>query len=248
MTEGINAEGAASHAPPRHIAIIMDGNGRWAKARGLPRIAGHRRGAEAVRRAIAGACELGVPYLTLFGFSSENWKRPSGEIHDLMGLLRHYLRGEIAELHEHGVRLRVIGQLGRLAPDIVRLIEHAEAVTRDNSAVTLTIALSYGGRAEIVAAVRSIAAQVARGSLAVEAVDEECLARHLLTVDLPDPDLLIRTSGEQRISNFLLWQCAYAELVFTKTLWPDFAKSDLEQAIDEYCGRERRYGAGVDAR
>ncbi|HEY3911885.1 MAG TPA: isoprenyl transferase [Stellaceae bacterium] len=248
MTEGINAEGAASRALPRHIAIIMDGNGRWAKARGLPRIAGHRRGAEAVRRAIVGACELGIPYLTLFGFSSENWKRPSGEIHDLMGLLRHYLRGEIAELHQHGVRLRVIGQFGRLAPDIVRLIEHAEALTRGNSAVTLTIALSYGGRAEIVAAVRSIAAQVAGGSLAVEAVDEECLARHLFTEGLPDPDLLIRTSGEQRISNFLLWQCAYAELVFTKTLWPDFAKSDLEQAIDEYCGRERRYGAGVDAR
>jgi undecaprenyl diphosphate synthase len=248
MTAGISAEGAAPRALPRHIAIIMDGNGRWAQARGLPRIAGHRRGAEAVRRAVAGARELGIAYLTLFGFSSENWKRPSSEIHDLMGLLRHYLRGEIAELHKNGVRLKVIGQIGRLAPDIVSLIEHAEEVTRNNSAVTLTIALSYGGRAEIVAAVRAIAAQVARGSLAVDAVDEDCLAGHLLTVDLPDPDLLIRTSGEQRISNFLLWQCAYSELVFTKTLWPDFAKSDLEQAIDEYCGRERRYGAGVGSR
>jgi undecaprenyl diphosphate synthase len=248
MTGTTGAEGAAPRALPRHIAIIMDGNGRWAQARGLPRIAGHRRGAEAVRRAVTGARELGIPYLTLFGFSSENWKRPSGEIHDLMGLLRHYLRGEIAELHKNGVRLKVIGQIGRLAPDIVSLIEHAEELTRDNAAVTLTIALSYGGRAEIVAAVRAIAAQVARGSLAVDAVDEDCLARHLFTVDLPDPDLLIRTSGEQRISNFLLWQCAYSELVFTKTLWPDFAKSDLDQAIDEYCGRERRYGAGVGSR
>ncbi|MGH7046963.1 MAG: isoprenyl transferase [Stellaceae bacterium] len=248
MTEGIDAGSAATSALPRHIAIIMDGNGRWAQARGLPRIAGHQRGAEAVRRTVAGARDLGIPYLTLFGFSSENWKRPSSEIHDLMGLLRHYLRGEIAELHRHGVRLKVIGEISRLEPDIVSLIEHAEAVTRDNDAVTLTIALSYGGRAEIVAAVRSIATQVAGGSLALAAVDEDCLARHLFTVDLPDPDLLIRTSGEQRISNFLLWQCAYAELVFTKTLWPDFAKRDLEQAIDEYCGRDRRYGAGIGAR
>ncbi len=248
MTAGITTQNKATRPPPRHVAIIMDGNGRWAEARGLPRIAGHRRGAEAVRRAVAGACELGVPYLTLFGFSSENWKRPSREIHDLMGLLRHYLRGEIAELHKNRVRLKVIGQIGRLDPDIVSLIEHAEAMTRGNTAVTLTIALSYGGRAEIVAAVRSIAAEVAQGGLAVDAVDEDCLARHLLTVGLPDPDLLIRTSGEQRISNFLLWQCAYAELVFTKTLWPDFAKGDLERAIDEYCGRERRYGAGVGAR
>jgi undecaprenyl diphosphate synthase len=248
MTAGITASGAASRALPQHIAIIMDGNGRWARARGLPRIAGHRRGAEAVRRAIVGACELGIPYLTLFGFSSENWRRPSSEVHDLMGLLRHYLRGEIAELHKNRVRLKVIGQLSRLDPDIVSLIEHAETMTRDNCAVTLTIALSYGGRAEIVAAVRAIAAQVAQGDLAVDDVDEACLARHLFTDGLPDPDLLIRTSGEQRISNFLLWQCAYAELVFTKTLWPDFAKTDLERAIDEYCGRERRYGAGVDAR
>ena len=232
----------------RHIAIIMDGNGRWAKARGLPRIAGHRRGAEAARRAVTAAAELGVPYLTLFGFSSENWRRPSTEIQDLMALLRHYLLGEIAELHRNGVRLKVIGELGRLAPDIISLIEHAEAVTRDNTRITLTIALSYGGRAEIVAAVRAIAAQVARGSLAADAVDENCIARHLFTADIPDPDLLIRTSGEQRISNFLLWQCAYSELVFTKTLWPDFSKSDLEQAIDDFCGRERRYGASVGSR
>jgi undecaprenyl diphosphate synthase len=237
-----------SGALPRHIAIIMDGNGRWAQARGLPRVAGHRRGADAVRRTVAAAGERGIPYLTLFGFSSENWKRPLAEIDDLMGLLRHYLRREIGEFHRDGARLKVIGQLGNLAPDIVGLIDHAVELTRDNRAITLTIALSYGGRAEIVAAVRRIARQVANGTLAAEAVDEACFARHLFTADLPDPDLLIRTSGEQRISNFLLWQCAYAELVFTKTLWPDFAENDLDQAIDEYCRRERRYGATIGAR
>jgi len=235
-------------ALPRHIAIIMDGNGRWAKARGLPRIAGHRSGAEAVRRTVTAAGELGIPYLTLFGFSSENWKRPSAEVQDLMVLLRHYLRGEIAELRRNGVRLKVIGQLTRLAPDIVGMIARAETLTRENSQITLTIALSYGGRAEIVAAVQAIAAEVAQGSLAAADVDEDCLARHLFTADIPDPDLLIRTSGEQRISNFLLWQCAYSELVFTKTLWPDFSKNDLEQAFDDYCGRERRYGASVGSR
>ena len=239
---------AAPRALPQHVAIIMDGNGRWAKARGLPRIAGHRRGAEAARRAVTAAAELGIPYLTLFGFSSENWKRPTTEIHDLMALLRHYLYGEIAELHRSGVRLKVIGQLARLAPDIVGLIEHAENLTRDNSKITLTIALSYGGRAEIVAAVQAIVAQVACGALAADRVDENCIARHLFTANIPDPDLLIRTSGEQRISNFLLWQCAYSELVFTKTLWPDFSRRDLEQAIDEFCDRERRYGASVGPR
>jgi undecaprenyl diphosphate synthase len=234
---------ASPSAPPRHIAIIMDGNGRWARARGLPRVAGHRRGAEAVRRTLSAAAEIGIPYLTLFGFSSENWRRSTGEISDLMGLLRLYLKGEIADLHKNGVRLRVIGEIDRFDPDIISLIEQAETLTRGNSGVTLTIALSYGGRAEIVAAVRAIAARVAAGDLAVADVTEECIAGHLFTADIPDPDLLIRTSGEQRISNFLLWQCAYSELVFTKTLWPDFSRRDLEQAIDDYCGRERRYGA-----
>ncbi len=233
---------------PRHIAIIMDGNGRWARARGLPRIAGHRRGAEAVRRTLVAASELAIPYLTLFGFSSENWKRPLDEVDDLMGLLRHYLRGEIAELHRNGVCLRVIGEIGRLSPDLVTLIANAEALTHDNRGINLTIALSYGGRAEIVAATRAIAVKLAAGSLPVEAVDEDLIASHLFTADLPDPDLLIRTSGEQRISNFLLWQCAYAELVFTKTLWPDFERSDLEEAIAEYLGRDRRYGASVGSR
>jgi undecaprenyl diphosphate synthase len=239
---------ASSRSVPRHVAIIMDGNGRWAKARGLPRIAGHRSGAEAARRAVTAAAELGIPYLTLFGFSSENWKRPSTEISDLMGLLRHYLHGEIAELHRNGVRLKVIGEVSKLDPDIISLIEHAEALTRDNSRIYLTMALSYGGRAEIVAAVRAIARLVAAGKLAADAIDEDCLTRHMFTADIPDPDLLIRTSGEQRISNFLLWQCAYSELVFTKTLWPDFSKCDLEQAVDEFCGRERRYGSSIGSR
>jgi undecaprenyl diphosphate synthase len=233
---------------PRHVAIIMDGNGRWAKARGLPRLAGHRRGAEAVRRTVTAAGELGIPYLTLFGFSSENWKRPLAEVDDLMGLLRHYLRGEIAELHRNGVRLRVIGDRGRLASDIVTLIANAEALTRDNTGVNLTIALSYGGRDEIITAVRALIAKAAAGELSPEAIDEAVISGHLFTADIPDPDLLIRTSGEQRISNFLLWQCAYSELVFTKTLWPDFGPADLEQAIADYGGRERRYGASIGSR
>jgi len=241
----MSAEAAVPRPLPRHIAIIMDGNGRWAQARGLPRIAGHRRGAEAVRATLSAAADLGIPYLTLFGFSSENWKRPRGEIEDLMGLLRHYLRGEIAELHQKGVRLRVIGELSRLAPDLGTLIANAEELTRNNRRINLTVALSYGGRAEIVAAARTIAAKAAAGQVAIGQIDEELISRHLFTAELPDPDLLIRTSGEQRISNFMLWQCAYAELVFTKTLWPDFGRSDLEQAIADYCGRERRYGASV---
>jgi undecaprenyl diphosphate synthase len=235
-------------SPPRHIAIIMDGNGRWAQARGLPRIAGHRQGAEALRRTVRAAGELGIPYLTLFGFSSENWKRPLSEIDDLMGLLRHYLRGEIAELHRNGVRLRVIGDRERLAPDIVTLIANAETLTRGNTGVNLTIALSYGGRAEIVAAVRALAVKAVDGGLASDAIDEDVISRHLFTAGIPDPDLLIRTSGEQRISNFLLWQCAYSELVFTKTLWPDFGRADLEQAIADFGCRDRRYGASIGSR
>jgi undecaprenyl diphosphate synthase len=240
--------GTAAPPPalPRHIAIIMDGNGRWARARGLPRVAGHRQGAEAVRRTVTAAAELGIAYLTLFGFSSENWGRPSVEVLDLMGLLRHYLRGEVAEMHRQGARLRFIGQIDRFDPDIVALIAEAEALTRGNARVNVTIALSYGGRAEIVAAMRAIAHCVAAGELAAEDVSEELIARRLFTGGLPDPDLLIRTSGEQRISNFLLWQCAYSELVFTKTLWPDFSRRDLEAAIADYGGRERRYGARLD--
>ena len=228
---------------PVHVAIIMDGNGRWAKARGLPRIAGHKRGAEAVRRSVKGAVELGIEYLTLYGFSSENWKRPPAEVDDLMGLLRLYLINEVDELDRNGVRLRVIGQLRRLHPDIVRLIEEAEQRTSANRKLNLTVALSYGGRAEIADAARRIAETVRAGRLEPADVDEAEFARHLLTTGIPDPDLLIRTSGEKRISNFLLWQCAYAELVFLDRLWPDFTKDDLENAIREYHGRDRRYGS-----
>jgi undecaprenyl diphosphate synthase len=234
--------------PPLHVAIIMDGNGRWAKQRGLPRVAGHRRGAEAVRRTVTAAVELGIRYLTLFGFSSENWKRPTDEVDDLMGLLRHYLRGEIADLHRNGVRVRVIGDRARLPPDIVTLIENAEDLTGANPRLNLTVALSYGGRAEITRAARQIAEDVRAGRLVLEAIDEACVTRYLLTRGMPDPDLLVRTSGEQRISNFLLWQTAYTELVFTSTLWPDFGKVDLEKALRDYHGRERRYGASVGSR
>ena len=229
--------------PPVHVAIIMDGNGRWAKARGLPRVAGHKRGAEAVRRTVTGAAELGIQYLTLYGFSSENWKRPAAEIDDLMGLLRLYLVNEIEDLHQKGVRLRVIGQRSRLQADIVRLIEHAEQRTAANRRLNLTVALSYGGRAEIAEAARRVAEEVRAGRLEPAQVDERRFERFLYTSDMPDPDLLIRTSGEKRISNFLLWQCAYAELVFLDRLWPDFTRDDLEKAITEYHGRDRRYGA-----
>jgi len=221
----------------------MDGNGRWAKARGLPRTAGHRKGAEAVRRAIEAARDLGVAYLTIFSFSSENWRRPQGEVIDLMQLLRFYLRSEIADLHRNNVRLRIIGDRERLDPDIISLIDKAETLTHDNSGLTLVIALSYGSRQEITAAARNLAREVAAGRLSPEDIDEERFAGCLLTRDIPDPDLLIRTSGEQRISNFLLWQLAYTELVFVETHWPDFTKRDLEDAIREFHRRDRRFGA-----
>ena len=237
------AQRAAALPPPTHVAIIMDGNGRWARARSLPRVAGHKSGAEAVRRVVRGAAELGIGFLTLYGFSSENWKRPTREIDDLMGLLRWYLRAELAELHTNGVRLRVIGNRKRLPGDIVSLIDHAEEQTRGNGGLSLTIALSYGGREEIVAAAQALAARVQAGTLAPEAIDEEGFASELSTVGIPDPDLVIRTSGEKRLSNFLLWQSAYSELLFLDTLWPDFGKSDLEQAIAEFHRRDRRYGA-----
>jgi undecaprenyl diphosphate synthase len=231
--------------PPVHVAIIMDGNGRWAKLRGLPRTAGHRRGVEAVRETVKAAVDLGIGYLTLYGFSSENWNRPPPEVDDLMGLLRFYLRSEIAELHRQGVRLRSIGDRARLAPDIVRLIEEAEERTRGNVKLNLTIALSYGGRNEILRAMRLIAADVAAGRLRADAVDETALEERLFTHGLPDPDLVIRTSGEQRISNFLLWQSAYSELVFDDCLWPDFGRENLGRAVEEFQRRERRYGTAV---
>jgi undecaprenyl diphosphate synthase len=231
---------------PQHIAIIMDGNGRWAKSRGLPRIAGHRRGADAVRKVIRSAAELGVPVLTLFAFSTENWTRPADEVNDLMGLLRHYLRHELEELGRNGAKLRVIGDRDGLAKDIQKDISDAEARTRTNTRIDVNICINYGARDEILRATRNLARKVAAGEVAADKIDEASFERELLTAGVPDPDLLIRTSGEQRISNFLLWQCAYAELVFVDTLWPDFGKEHLEKAIAEFRKRERRYG-GVGA-
>jgi undecaprenyl diphosphate synthase len=228
---------------PLHVAIIMDGNGRWAAARGLKRTAGHRRGAEAVKTAAESAIRLGVRYLTLFGFSSENWSRPEWEVSDLMGLLRHYLQREIGFLQEHSVRLRVIGDRTRLAADIVGSIERAERSTIHNRRLTLTMALSYGGRAEICRAASRLAQEATAGRIDPATIDEGLFSNFLYTYDMPDPDLVIRTSGERRISNFLLWQVAYAELLFLDTLWPDFCRQDFEQAIRDYCRRERRYGA-----
>lgn len=233
---------------PRHVAVIMDGNGRWAQARGMFRTAGHRSGMEAVRRIVKAARTLRLPYLTIFGFSAENWGRPVEEVEELMLLLRLYLRSEIAELHRNGVRLRVIGERARLAPDIVSLIEHAEALTVGNSTLNFTVALSYGGRQDMIHAARRLAQKAVAGEIRPDDIDLPSVSENLWTADLPDPDLVIRTSGEKRISNFLLWQAAYAELVFLDTLWPDFSQADLEQAIGEYRRRDRRYGAVVSNR
>lgn len=233
---------------PTHIAVIMDGNGRWAKSRGLPRVAGHRAGADAVRRIVEAAASSGVKFLTLYSFSSENWKRPEEEVRDLMGLLRRYLKAEIAEIHAKDIRFTVIGDRSRLAPDINRLIEEAEHMTSGNSRMTLVLALSYGAREEIASAARKLAQSAALGLIKPEVIDEDVFAAHLYTGGIPDPDLLIRTSGEQRISNFLLWQMAYTEFSFVDKYWPDFCAEDLEQAILDYSKRERRYGAVVHNR
>ena len=225
---------------PHHIAIIMDGNGRWAQSRSLPRVAGHKQGAEAARRVVRAASSLGVDYLTLFGFSSENWSRPEGEIKELMNLLRYYLRGETAELHKNNARLRVIGDRSAFDQDIIDLIDHAETLTRDNDGICVMIALNYGGRNEILGAVQAVAERAADTGDSADA--QQVFEQSLMTAGIPDPDLLIRTSGEQRISNFLLWQCAYSEFIFTDTLWPDFDKAALEEALKEYSARDRRFG------
>ena len=232
-------------AVPRHVAIIMDGNGRWARARGLPRAVGHKYGAERVRETVECAMEFGVRYLTLFGFSSENWKRPADEIADLMGLLKRTLSKEMAELHARGVRIRVIGERWRLPDDVGRLIEQAERLTAANTQLDLTLALSYGGRRAIASAARALAEQVRAGRIDPETIDESMFASGLETAVLPDPDLLIRTSGEMRISNFMLWECAYSEFVFLDTLWPDFSRDALASAVAEFGRRDRRYGAAV---
>lgn len=229
---------------PRHVAIIMDGNGRWAASRNMPRSYGHKEGANAVRRTIRAAGELGLEFLTLYGFSSENWKRPRKEITELMKLLRYYLRSETAELHRNNVRVRVIGDIKRFDADIQELIVNAETLTQDNTGLTLVIALNYGGRQETVRAARQISRMTAeRGRVLTEEEIAELWPAMLDTAGIPDPDLLIRTSGEQRISNFLPWQTAYSELYFTSVLWPDFDGQDLQEAIASYAGRQRRFGS-----
>ena len=227
---------------PRHIAIIMDGNGRWAKRRFLPRIAGHRAGAEAVRKTVRAARDLGVEALTLYAFSSENWRRSTEEVSDLMGLLRLYLRKEIAELHREGVRLRVIGDIAGLGGDLINLVREGVEKTKDNNRLDFVLALNYGSQNELVRAVRDIAAHVQAGTLTPEAIDIETIEARLDTNILPPLDLLIRTSGERRLSNFLLWQAAYAELLFVDTLWPDFDGKALAAAIADFGTRERRFG------
>jgi undecaprenyl diphosphate synthase len=236
---------AAQAAPPQHVAIIMDGNRRWARSRGMPPTYGHRRGAEAVKRVVEGCIKEGIRYLTLFAFSSENWQRPASEVSDLMDLLRAYFRRELSELVQNGIQLRVIGERAGMPDDIRSLIEETETLSRDNERIIVVMALNYGSRREITEAARSLAREVQAGLLDPVEIDEQLLAEHLGTADIPDPDLLIRTSGEQRISNFLLWQLAYTELVFLPFSWPDFSEEHLRDALREYHRRERRYGASA---
>ena len=235
----------AKAALPRHVAIIMDGNGRWAQARGLPRGEGHRRGVEALRRTVRAAGELGIDILTIFSFSAENWSRPQSEIRDLMVLLRRFIRNDLADLHRNNVRVVVIGEREELSGDIRSLLEEAEELTRTNTGLTVVVAFNYGARQEIARAARALAIEVREGRLEPDAITADLLGARLDTAALPDPDLIIRTSGEQRLSNFLLWQAAYSELVFLPTYWPDFDRAALEAAIDEYHRRERRFGGLV---
>ena len=227
---------------PRHVAVIMDGNGRWASARGKPRHTGHRAGVKSVRATVEIAAERGVEYLTLFAFSSENWGRPQEEVSNLMNLFLEALRREVDELHRNDVRLRFIGERAQLRPRLVKMIAAAEAKTAANTGLTLNIAVAYGGRWDIVAACRNLAARAASGELASDAIDEQALSNELQLAGAPDPDLLIRTGGEQRVSNFLLWNLAYAELWFTDVLWPEFGKDEFDQALSYYATKQRRYG------
>jgi undecaprenyl diphosphate synthase len=227
---------------PRHVAVIMDGNGRWAHQRSLPRSAGHKQGVEAVRRTVRAALELGIEYLTIFSFSAENWSRPVTEINYLLGLLRRFVHQDVAELHSAGVKVRIIGERGGLKPEIIRLLDECEELTRGNSRMTLVVAFNYGGRDEIAHAARALARKVADGELEPGEITAQDVGAYLYAPDIPSPDLLIRTSGEQRISNFLLWQCAYTEFVFVKEHWPDFTREIFERALDEYSGRDRRFG------
>ncbi|MDH3376035.1 MAG: isoprenyl transferase [Gammaproteobacteria bacterium] len=227
---------------PQHIAVIMDGNGRWATRNGLPRVAGHRRGVDAVKALVENCARRKIPYLTLFAFSSENWKRPSAEVKLLLELLTSVLESEVRKLHENDVCLRIIGNLSRFSPRVRLLIRNAQELTRSNSSLNLTVAVNYGGRWDVTQACRQIAQQVAHGDIDPAAISKDTVARHMSTSELPEPDLFIRTGGERRISNFLLWQMAYTELYFTDTLWPDFTDDDLAKAIESFAHRQRRFG------
>jgi undecaprenyl diphosphate synthase len=245
MPEAEVPKSAPAYPVPHHVAVIMDGNGRWAAARGLPRAEGHRRGVEALRRTIRAAGEIGIGIITIFSFSAENWSRPASEVHELMGLLRRFIRNDLAELHRSNVRVRIIGEREGLDPDIARLLTEAEELTRTNCGLTLVVAFNYGARQEIARAARRMAEKIVSGTFKMADITMETLGRFLDAPDLPDPDLIIRTSGEQRLSNFLLWQSAYSELVFVPTYWPDFDRAALEAAILEYQQRERRFGGLV---
>jgi len=227
---------------PAHVAIIMDGNGRWAKQRGLPRLAGHKAGVEALRKTVKAADELGVEWLTVYAFSSENWSRPQSEVSDLMGLLKIFIRRDLAELHRNGVRVLIIGERDGLQPDIRKLLEEAETLTAGNTALNLVIAFNYGARDEIVRAARKLAELAVGGAIDPAAIDADMFGRHLDTAAMPDPDLVIRTSGELRLSNFLLWQAAYSELVFLPCYWPDFSRDHFAEAIASFGARDRRFG------
>lgn len=237
----------AGEGVPTHVAIIMDGNGRWAAKRGLPRFEGHRRGVEAIRRAVRSAGDLGIRFLTVYSFSAENWRRPAQEVSDLMGLLKRFVRHDLAELHANNIRVRIIGERQGLTGDIALLLDEAENLTRHNTGLTLVIAFNYGGRQEIVGAVRALAEKVKAGVLDPACIDAALIEQHLDTHGIPDPDLVIRTSGEQRVSNFLTWQTAYSEFLFIPDFWPDFDDTTFRAAVDEYCRRERRFG-GLSAK
>ncbi len=226
----------------KHVAVIMDGNGRWARKRGLPHLQGHRQGAETLRAIIEESVALKLKFLTVFAFSTENWNRPRLEVQGLMALLKVYLRKELEAIHKQNVRFRIIGERNQLSSDIQKLIQEAEDLTAHNTGLTFIVALSYGSRQEITQAFKEMASEIRDGKMTIDDITPARISQHLYTKDFPDPDLLIRTSGEQRISNFLLWQCAYAEFYFTPTLWPDFSKEEFRQAFQDFEGRERRYG------
>jgi len=238
----MNISDLSSENLPRHIAVIMDGNGRWAKNRSMPRIHGHQVGMDSVRALISTCARVGIEYLSLYAFSIQNWLRPESEVRALMLLLKNYIQKEIENLHRANIRVQTMGEIERLPDDVYDLARNGLEKTRDNTGMVLNIAWSYGGREEIIRAVCAIAAEAARGELDPSAIDEQCVARHLYTADMPDPDLLIRTSGEMRISNFLLWQIAYTELYITDVLWPDFREEETLRAIAEYQTRKRRFG------